>query len=236
MPLPTLKTPKYELVIPSTQKKVKFRPFLVKEEKILMMAAESQDPKEIVEALRNVFSACVDSKNLDVSTLPTFDLEYIFLKLRSKSVGETVEATVPCESCGGTIPLTINLSEVEITFTEDHDNKIEFTKDIGVFMRYPNFEMSTEITEGDEESIEEVVHIISMCIDKIYDKDTVYDRNDYTNTDFEEFVMSLTQAEVNKMKVFFDTMPKMEHTIHTKCQKCESESDVVLRSLSDFFT
>ena len=235
MPLPTLKTPKYELTIPSTKEKIKFRPFLVKEEKILLMAAESQNPKEIVEALRNVFATCMDSKKLDVSSLPTFDLEYIFLKLRSKSVGETVEATVVCEECGATTPCSVDLSSVEIKYSDGHESKIEFTKDIGVIMRYPNFEMSVQIS-SEEESIEDVVTILALCIDKIYDKDNIYSRNDYSDDEFEEFVLSMTQSEVNKMKMFFDTMPKMEHTVHLKCPKCEKESDIVLRNLNDFFT
>ena len=235
MPLPTLKTPKYELTIPSTKEKVKFRPFLVKEEKILLMAAESRDPKEIFESLTTVISECIDKKNLDINTWPTFDLEYVFLNLRSKSIGETVEISTQCEECNETVITSVDLSKVSVSYNDKHDSKIQLSKDIGVFMKYPNYELtSTVVTDGTE--IETLIKLVSMCIDKIYDKDTIYSRTDYTDDEFEDFVLSLTQSDLDKIKQFFDTMPSMEHTETAKCLKCNHETTLEMRNLNDFFT
>jgi hypothetical protein len=238
MSLPIVKAPKYELTIPSTKQKVKFRPFVVKEEKILLMAAESKDQKQIVNALRDVLGACIDSgkDKLDVMGLPTFDLQYIFLKLRAKSVGENVDLTVMCPKCEAVNPASIDLSEVEITYPEGHTTKIQLTDDVGIVMRYPTFEMMESNKEIDTENIDSIIEVLSMCIDQIYDKENVYGRKEYTDTDFQEFVYSLTQQDLVKMQGFFDTMPTMKHELNFTCIKCGEKETVILRSLDDFFT
>ena len=222
MPLPSVSTPKYELTVPSTKEVVKFRPFLVKEEKILLMASESKDQKQVVNALRDVLAGCITSENkLDVMTLPTFDLQYIFLKLRAKSVGEVSELTVLCPKCESVSPAEIDLGDVEVTFPEGHAKEIPITDEVGLVMRYPTFEM---------------MESQSMCVDSIYDKDNIYTRKDYSDNDFKDFVYSLTQSDLTKMQQFFDTMPNMEHELKFMCTKCKEQQSVVLRSLDDFFT
>ena len=238
MSLPIVRAPKYELTIPSTKQKVKFRPFVVKEEKILLMAAESKNQKQIVNALRDVLGACIDSgkDKLDVLALPTFDLQYIFLKLRSKSVGEQVDLTVMCPSCEAVNPAQVDLTEIEITYPEGHVTEIQLTDDVGITMRYPTFEMMEKQKNIDTENIDSIIDILSMCIEQIYDKENVYGRKDYTDKDFQEFVYSLTQNDLVKMQGFFDTMPTMQHELNFTCVKCEAKEQVILRSLDDFFT
>ncbi len=236
MPLPTLKTPKYELTIPSSQVKVKFRPFLVKEEKILLMAAEGSDPSTMITALQEICGACIEQKNFDILSLPTFDLEYIFLQLRSKSVGEMVDASSRCTKCDGVVPFEFDISEVSVIFPEDHTDKIELSKEIGLNMRYPTWSMATDLSGVDTDSVDNIFKILTWCIEKIYDKDTVYDRTDYTDSEFEDFVMSLTQPDLTKIRSFFDTMPYIEKKLVTKCPKCEHEDTRILRRMEDFFT
>ena len=237
MPLPSVSTPKYELTVPSTKEVVKFRPFLVKEEKILLMASESKDQKQVVNALRDVLAGCITSENkLDVMTLPTFDLQYIFLKLRAKSVGEVSELTVLCPSCESVSPAEIDLGNVEVTFPEGHTKEIPITDEVGLVMRYPTFEMMESQKNVDAENIESVINVLSMCVDSIYDKDNIYTRKDYSDNDFKDFVYSLTQSDLTKMQQFFDTMPNMEHELKFMCTKCKEQQSVVLRSLDDFFT
>ena len=238
MPLPSVSTPKYELTIPSTKKKVKFRPFLVREEKILLMASESKNQKQIVNALRDVLAGCIDSgkDKLDVMSLPTFDLQYIFLKLRSKSVGEIVDITVKCPKCESVNPTQLDLSEVEISYPEDHVKEIQITDAVGIVMRYPTFEMVEGNKNIDTNDIDSVIDVLSLCIEQIYDQENVYGRKDYTDKDFKDFVYSLTQSDLTKMQSFFDTMPAMKHELNFTCIKCEAKESVTLESLDDFFT
>jgi len=239
MGLPIIKSPKYDLVIPSTKQKVKFRPFLVKEEKVLLMAAESKNQKQVVNALRDVIGACVDfgkDKKVDIMSLPTFDLQYIFLQLRSKSVGEQVELTLQCPSCKGVNKTSVDLSLVEINYPEGHKTEIQLSDEVGVVMRYPTFEMLDSVQSLDTSDISSVIELIVICIDKIYDAENIYTRKEYSNDDFTEFVYSLTQSNLEDMQVFFNTMPNMEHEISFNCEHCDKEEKVILRGIEDFFT
>lgn len=236
MPLPIVSTPTYEMTIPSTQETVTYRPFLVKEEKVLLMAAESKNSKQIVNAMRKVFGACIESKGFDITKLPMFDLQYILLHLRSKSVGELAEANLTCPECSTPTPFSVDLSKVEVTTPEDHNCKIQLTDDIGIIMRYPTYEMTEVITKLDEESIDGIITMLAYCIDKIYDAENTYDRKDYSDKDIETFVEQLTQGQFQKIQKFFDTMPSIEHEVDFKCVKCKHEQKMVLRSMEDFFS
>ena len=236
MALPKLTTPVYELVIPSTDDKIKYRPFLVKEEKLLLIAMESGKQEEVVEAVKGIVEECTYNK-LNLGSLPMFDVEYIFLNIRAKSVGEISEVRMLCPDDNETYAnAEVNLSEVIVQVEEGHTNKIELTDEMGMYMTYPtiNSFVTTGITEV---SASNMLSIIASCIAQIYDKkgEELFDAKDQTKEELIEFVEQLNTTQFRAVQNFFDTMPKLKHEITIKNPKTGVESNVMLQGLADFF-
>ena len=236
MALPKLITPTYELEIPSTDEKIKYRPFLVKEEKILMMAMESKKSADIVQAVKDIVSECTFNK-INIDTVPMFDVEYIFLNIRAKSVGEVSKLKLLCPDDGKTYAeCEINLSEVEVQVGEDHTNKIELDNGMGMIMKYPSIDSFkdtgiTVINAGN------MLDVITNCIMQIYEEEgkKTYDPKDQTKKELTEFIEQLNTAQFKEVQKFFDTMPKLKHEIKIKNPKTKKESKVTLTGLNDFF-
>ena len=236
MALPKLNTPTYELEVPSTDEKIKYRPFLVKEEKILLMAIESAKNEEIVRAVKDIVSECTFNK-LDVANMPMFDVEYIFLNIRAKSVGETSKIKVLAPDDKKTyIETEVNLTEVQVQVDDDHTNKIELTDDMGIIMTYPTIDSFQEAGIQNVKA-SNMLDIIASCILQIYEKngEKVYQAKDQTKKELTEFIEQLNTKQFKELQKFFDTMPKLKHTIKVKNPKTKKSSDVVLQGLNDFF-
>ena len=236
MALPKLNTPTYELEVPSTDEKIKYRPFLVKEEKILLMAIESAKNEEIVRAVKDIVSECTFNK-LDVANMPMFDVEYIFLNIRAKSVGETSKIKVLAPDDKKTyIETEVNLTEVQVQVDDGHTNKIELTDDMGIIMTYPTIDSFQEAGIQNVKA-SNMLDIIASCILQIYEKngEKVYQAKDQTKKELTEFIEQLNTKQFKELQKFFDTMPKLKHTIKVKNPKTKKTSDIVLQGLNDFF-
>ena len=236
MALPKLNTPTYELEVPSTDEKIKYRPFLVKEEKILLMAIESAKNEEIVRAVKDIVSECTFNK-LDVANMPMFDVEYIFLNIRAKSVGETSKIKVLAPDDKKTyIETEVNLTEVQVQVDDDHTNKIELTDDMGIIMTYPTIDSFQEAGIQNVKA-SNMLDIIASCILQIYEKngEKVYQAKDQTKKELTEFIEQLNTKQFKELQKFFDTMPKLKHTVKVKNPKTKKSSDVTLNGLNDFF-
>lgn len=232
MALPKLASAKYDLTLPSTGEKVEYRPFLVREEKILMIAQQSGAQEDILKGVEQIIDACTFSK-LNVSTLPMFDLEYIFLQLRSKSVGAEVEVNVTCPDDRKTkVPVKINLEEIKCVREVGHDSTIKLTDTIGVVMDYPRVNTINLFKEDDAEA---GFAIVKECIKQVYDEETVHDKSDMDSAELEEFLESMSHDQFVMIQNFFDTMPKVKHTVKVKNPNTEVESEVVLEGLNSFF-
>ena len=236
MALPTMDLPTYELEVPSTKKKIKFRPFLVKEEKVLLLALESEDDKNIRNAVHNLLKGCISSR-IKIDKLATFDLEYIFLNIRAVSVGEVVDINVTCQDDEKTqVKYQLNLTNVNVTFPEGHSNKIMLTDDLGVIMRYPSFNRFVENQFAQKEVNEDtVIEIIAESIDQIFQGEEVYDESTTTPKEFIEFVESLTNTQLEKLQTFFETSPRLEHKFKVKNPNTDVESDYTISGLASFF-
>ena len=236
MALPKLNTPTYELEMPSTDEKVKYRPFLVKEEKILMMALETKDNAQIINAVKDIVTECTFNK-VNIESIPMFDTEYIFLQIRSKSVGEVSKIKILCPDDKKTYAnVEIDLNEVAVQVDDEHTNKIELTDSMGLIMTYPNINSFTE--SGIQEiNASNMLDVISACILQIYEDngEKVYEAKDQTKKELIEFIESMNTEQFIKVQKFFDTMPKLKHTIKVKNPKTKKTSDVTLSGLSDFF-
>ena len=236
MALPKLNTPTYELEIPSTDEKIKFRPFLVKEEKILMMALETKDNAQIISAVKDIVSECTFNK-LNISTMPMFDVEYIFLQIRSKSVGEVSKVKILCPDDKKTYTnVEIDLNEVKVQVEDEHTNKIELTDSMGMIMTYPNIDSFTENGIQDINA-SNMLDVIGTCILQIYEDkgEKVYEAKDQTKKELVEFIEKLNTKQFQDVQKFFDTMPRLKHTIKVKNPKTKKTSDVTLSGLNDFF-
>jgi len=229
MSLPKLNTPVYEAILPSTDKVIKFRPFLVKEEKVLLTAMEDGSQTALMNAIKTILKNCVQG-NLDVERLPLFDIEYLFLKLRSKSIGEISEIGLKCTDieCGGVNQISINMDEIEITKPEGHNRKIMISDEVGVMMSYPVMKTSG-ITEEDG------MAIVKDCIEMIFTEEETHERDSFTSKELDEFIESMDTKQFGKIKEFFDSMPKLQHTINYKCEKCGEDKEVTLQGLDSFF-
>ena len=244
MGLPTIAVPEYELEIPSSKLKVKYRPFLVKEEKILLLALESEKQDNIISAIKNIIETCVYSET-NVNEMPTFDLEYIFLQLRAKSKGEVIELKYECPKCKTELPININIDDIQVTFQDKHTKKIELDTNLGVVMKYPTIELQNKITqtaEGEKTSdVENIFTMVTACIDYIYDNENTYPLKDHTEKEVDDFIDSLTDAHFQKLSGFFDTMPVIKHEFQIKCTKkkkdktCSYKETQTLSGLQSFF-
>ena len=235
MALPKVNTPTYELVVPSTDEKVKFRPFLVKEEKILLIAMEAQEQSGILNAVKDIVKSCTFDK-FDVNRAPIFDIEYIFLNIRAKSVGEVSTVNLRCPDDNETFVQTeIDLTKVDVQITEGHTNKIELTDEMGMIMQYPTLDSFTDSTTVINAS--NMLDVIASCVSQIYDKkgEDVYDAKDSTKQEIVDFIESLNSKQFKEIQNFFDTSPKLTHTVTIENPKTKVKSDITLTGLNDFF-
>ena len=238
MPLPKISTPSYELVVPSTKKKVKYRPFLVKEEKILIMAMESQDSKQIANAIKDVLSACILTKGMKVNDFSTFDIEYLFLNIRGKSVGEEVEVMVTCPDDGETqVPTTINLDEIMVQINKDHSPDIKLDDEYTLRMKYPSMDefIKTNFNVDGSVNVDDTFKLIASCVDQVYSEDESWAGADCTKKELSDFVESLNSKQFKDIEKFFDTMPKLSHTVKVTNPKTKKENEIVLEGLQSFF-
>ena len=236
MALPKLTTPTYELEVPSTDEKIKYRPFLVREEKILLMAMESEKTEDVIQAVKDIVSECTFNK-VDLGKMPIFDVEYIFLNIRAKSVGEVSNLRLLCPDDGETYAdVEVNLSEVAVQVEKDHTNKIELTDEMGIYMTYPTID-SFSTTGITDVTASNMLEVITTCIAQIYDKkgEEVFESKDQTQEELVEFIEQLNTKQFRDVQKFFDTMPKLKHTVKIKNPKTEVETDVLLQGLNDFF-
>ena len=236
MALPKVNTPTYELVVPSTDEKVKFRPFLIKEEKILLIAMESGENEDIIQAVKTIVSECTFNK-LELGKMPMFDVEYIFLQIRSKSVGEVSKLRVLCKDDGKTYAdVEVDLNEVQVQVDDGHTNKIELSDKMGIIMNYPTIDSFSAAGIADINA-ENMLDVIVSCIGQIYDKkgEEVYDSKDSTKKELVEFVEQLNTQQFADVQKFYDTMPSLKHTITVKNPKTKKESSMTLTGLNDFF-
>jgi len=233
MTLPTMNIPTYELEVPSTKEKLTYRPFLVKEEKILLLAMEEEENAQLNKALKQVVHNCTFQK-IDVGKLPLFDLEYIFLRIRAKSVGEVAKLQVLCEDDGETyVPVEIDLETIEVEFQEDHTTKIELTDEIGIEMGYPTFEF-LNFKPGETE-VNQLFDIIGSSIERVYEGETVYEKADFSKKDLKVFLESLTSEQFLKVQKFFETMPRLRHKIEVANPKTKKVNEITLEGLQAFF-
>ena len=240
MPLPTVATPTYELKLPSSNKKIKYRPFLVKEEKVLIIALESKSQFEITNAVKDVLKQCILTKGIDVDELPTFDIEYIFLNIRAKSIGEAINVRVTCPDDGETeIPVTVYVDEIKVVKSKDHKTDIVLDDKMTLRMKYPSInqfiETNFDVNEDPKENVNKTFKIISECIDTIYTQDDAWDAKDYTSKERVEFIEQLNSKQYKEVEKFFATMPKLSHKIEVTNPNTKKKSSVVLEGLADFF-
>ena len=240
MPLPTVATPTYELKLPSSSKKIKYRPFLVKEEKVLIIALESKSQSEITNAVKDVLKQCILTKGIDVDELPTFDIEYIFLNIRAKSIGEAIKVRVTCPDDGETeIPVTVYVDEIKVVKSKDHKTDIVLDDKMTLRMKYPSLNQFIENNFATADNSEEVVNktfkVIADCMDTIYTEEDAWDVNDYTPSERIEFVEKLSSKQYKEVEKFFATMPKLSHTIEVINPNTKEKGSVILEGLADFF-
>jgi hypothetical protein len=238
MPLPTIATPTYELEIPSLKKKIKYRPFLVKEEKILIIAMESEDPKQIADALKTVIGNCILTRGIKVDQLSIFDIEYLFLNIRGKSVGEDVDVLLTCPDDGTTqVPATINLDEIKVVVKSEHSRDIKLDESLTLRMKYPSMQefVKNNFSNEDNSGIQDTFNMIASCIEQIYSEEESWAAADSTKKELNEFLEQLTSQQFKEVEKFFETMPKLSHTVKVKNPNTGVESEVVLEGLTSFF-
>ena len=248
MGLPTIAVPEYELTLPSTEKQIKYRPFLVKEEKVLLIALESENQINIINAIRTIISNCLYG-DINVDEMPTFDVEYIFLKLRAKSKGEVLELKYKCPKCEQEIPIAINIDDIKVVQQDkEHTKDIKINEDLGVMMKYPNLSLQTKIAQAadDKPEIEGLFDTMTACIDYIYDKETTYPSKDHTEQEMTTFLESLTDNQFQKLAKFFETSPSLKHDVELHCKnkvkgkgkekkECGYKEKITLEGLNSFF-
>ena len=238
MPLPKIATPTYELELPSTGETIKYRPFLVKEEKVLVIALESEDTKQITTAIKTVIKNCILTKGIKVESLPTFDIEYLFLNIRGKSVGEVIEVNIVCPDDEETpAKIEINLDDIKVQKDENHTNKIKLDDEIMMQMKYPSLDEfiknNFDLENGSE--MDQSFELIASGIDTIFTADEVWAASDCTKKEIREFIDSMNSSQFKEIEKFYATMPKLSHTIKVTNPKTKVESEVVLEGLASFF-
>ena len=238
MPLPKIATPTYELELPSTGQSINYRPFLVKEEKLLVLALETEDTKQITTAIKNVLKNCVLTKGVRVDQLPTFDIEFLFLNIRGKSVGEEIEVNIICPDDEETqVPVTINLDDIGVQKNDTHSNQIKLDKDLMMELKYPSLEqfIKNNFDFDDANAMDQSFDLIAACIDKIYTADEVWAVADCTKKEVKEFLEQMNSSQFKEIEKVFETMPKLSHTVKVTNPKTKVESEVVLEGLASFF-
>ena len=238
MPLPKISTPTYELELPSTGKKIKYRPFLVREEKILILALESEDENQIATAVKNTLKACIQTRGIKVENLPTFDIEYLFLNIRGKSVGEAVDLIVTCPDDGETtVPIKIYIDEIGVVKKENHSPDIDLDGSLTLRMKYPSLDqfVSSNFSFDEREDLDKSFEIIGSCIDVIFNADDAWSTSDVTKKELMTWMDGLNSAQFKKIEEFFTSMPKLSHTIKVTNPNTKVESEIVLDGLQSFF-
>ena len=238
MPLPKIATPTYELVLPSSNKKIKYRPFLVKEEKILILAMESQDSTQIANAVKDVISNCILSRGIKVEKLSTFDIEYLFLNIRGKSVGEDIEVNIVCPDDEETsVTVNVNLDDIQVIKSDDHTDKIKLDDKIMMQMKYPSLDqfIKNNFDISDKNVMDQSFELIASCVDKIFTEDEVWTTSDCTKKEMNDFLEQMNSSQFKEIEAFFQTMPKLSHTIKVTNPNTKVESEVVLEGLASFF-
>ena len=237
MPLPKISTPTYELVLPSSGRKIKYRPFLVKEEKILIIALESQDQKQIANSIKSILSNCILTRGTKVDKLSTFDIEYLFLNVRGKSVGEQIEVMVTCPDDEKTqVPMSINIDSIKVKKSKDHKTDIKLDDQYTLKMRYPSLnEFIKTNFSADEMKVDDTFDLIASCIDQIYSEEESWTQEDCTKKEMVEFLEQLNSSQFKEIETFFETMPKLSHKVKVKNPNTGVESEIVLEGLQNFF-
>ena len=238
MPLPKISTPTYELELPSTGETIQYRPFLVREEKLLVLALESENMKEITTAIKAVIKNSILSKGIKIESLPTFDIEYLFLNIRGKSVGEEIEVNVICPDDEDiTVPVTISVDDIKVVKNKKHTNKIKVDDSIMMEMRYPSLEqfIKSNFDFSGANLMEQSFDLVASCVDKIYSDDEVWTSADVTKKELLDFLEQMNSSQFKQIETFFETMPKLSHTVKVRNPASGIESEVVLEGLSNFF-
>ena len=238
MPLPTIETPTYELKLPSSNKKIRYRPFLVKEEKVLILAMESQDTSTVANAVKDVLASCILSRGIKVEKLSTFDIEYLFLNIRGKSVGEKIEVMVTCPDDGKTqVPTSINIDEIKVIVDEKHNKDIKLDDQYTLRMRYPSLDefVKNNFATAADVSVDDTFDLISSCIDQVYSEEESWTAADCTKKELSQFVESLNSNQFKEIETFFETMPKLSHTVKVINPNTKKENEIVLEGLQNFF-
>ena len=240
MPLPTIATPTYELILPSTGKKLKYRPFLVKEEKLLILALESKNQAEITNSVKDVLRECVITKGIKIDDLPTFDIEYLFLNIRAKSIGEDINLIVTCPDDKETeVKVTVYVDEIEVVKSKDHNKDIKLDKDMTLRMRYPSLsqfiENNFDTEDESKTTVDKTFQLIADCMDTVFTKEDAWDSKDYTPDERLNFIEQLSSKQFKDVEKFFATMPKLSHTIEVTNPNTKKKNSIVLEGLADFF-
>jgi hypothetical protein len=240
MPLPTIETPTYELKVPSSGKKIKYRPFLVKEEKILIIALESKDQNEITNAVKDVLKKCILTRGVKVDDFPTFDIEYIFLNIRAKSIGEDIKITVTCPDDGETqVPVTVYVDEIKVIKPEGHETDIVIDDKLTLRMKYPSLnqfvENNFEVDDDPETLVNKTFKVVADCIDTVFTEEDAWEAKDYSSDERIKFVEQLNSKQYKKVENFFATMPKLSHTIEVINPNTKKKNSIVMEGLADFF-
>ena len=238
MPLPKISTPTYELELPSTGKTIKFRPFLVKEEKLLVLALESDDTKEITNAIKAVLKDCIQTRGVKVDSLPTFDIEYLFLNIRGKSVGEDIEVSVLCPDDGETYAeVQISIDDIKVTRDKNHSTQIKIDDNLMMEMKYPSLDqfVKSNFEFSNDNQVDQSFELIASCIDKVYSADEAWTTDDFTKKEVTEFLEQMNSAQFKEIESFFSTMPKLSHEVQVVNPKTKKKSKVTLEGLASFF-
>ena len=238
MPLPKLNTPTYELTLPSSNRKVKYRPFLVKEEKILLIAMESEDEKEMQNAVKQILKNCILTRGISLDKLAVFDIEYLFLNIRGKSVGEDIKLNVVCPDDEVTeVEVSVNVEDVKIQKSDNHDSVIQLTDQVAIVMKYPSMEMfvKNNITGENQQKVDTIFDMTIDCISQVVEGEDVLESKSFSKKEMLEFVETFDTQQFQKIQDFFETMPKLSHTIKVLNPKTNVESEVVIEGLSSFF-
>lgn len=243
MALPKLDVPIFTVDLPLTKTKLRYRPFLVKEEKLLLIAVESDDEQTIMDSIKQIINNCCLDE-IDTDSLPITDLEYFFLHLRARSIGEIVDLQYRCNNkvkdeegqeveCGNNVKIKVNVLEIHPTFNEKHTNKVELTKNLGIVMKYPNFALINKVKSTND--VEQILNIVMNCVDYIYDADSIYYRKDISDEELSEFVGNLTQKQFAKVQEFFETLPAIKKELDFKCNKCGYQEKIMVEGIQNFF-